>query len=587
MEQSNENDHSTNRASPDYDVLICGAGLAGLTLARQLRRRFGDSISIGLVDRTEGPLPQASCKVGESTVVGGSDYLHSVLDLHNYLYRTHIQKLGLRYFVGGGNEAFSERPEYGRAIFRPEVTEWQLDRGVFENDLRQMNAQQGIQLLEGTTVKSVEFSDNGAAHNVAVVNRTGSKEVLTARWVVDATGRRRLITRQLDLAKKLPSDCSSSWFRVGKRINVSDFVSAENHQWHARVPGNYRQNATCHLMGQGYWLWIIPLPGDFTSIGLVASEQFHAWDTFNTFERLVQWIDNHEPVLGEAIKGIEPLDFLVMRKFSHSATKVFSSARWACVGEAGCFADPFYSLGTNCIAVSNTITTELIGLDLNNQLDESVCSRLSDEYLATVEWITRSIQRPYRYMDSPLIMGAKLLWDFGFFLRVGLPMFHRFNGKPSPLDDEALLNATDTIDFRRYMLLNDHMLDFLDEWAERTKRRSSKEVFQWIEYFSVPFVWESHTDRPTAWTADAWRPRLRHAEILAQAIFLLAVEDVLPEHLQELERATWLDPWAIGLNPSRWESAGLVRDEAPTGADAIDAQQPSVRQQVRAALKLA
>jgi hypothetical protein len=66
-----------------FDVVICGGGLAGLLLARQLRRDLPE-LSVALVERVARPLPDACHKVGESSVELGSQYL---------------ERLGLRDFV--------------------------------------------------------------------------------------------------------------------------------------------------------------------------------------------------------------------------------------------------------------------------------------------------------------------------------------------------------------------------------------------------------------------------------------------------------------------------------------------------------
>ena len=55
----------------DFDVVICGAGLAGLTLAKQLRQEHPTK-RVLLLEKTERPLPAACHKVGESSVEIGS-----------------------------------------------------------------------------------------------------------------------------------------------------------------------------------------------------------------------------------------------------------------------------------------------------------------------------------------------------------------------------------------------------------------------------------------------------------------------------------------------------------------------------------
>ncbi len=89
-----------------YDVAICGGGLAGLTLAYQLRKEL-PKLSVVLIEKTAGPLPEAAHKVGESTVELGAHYLSEVLGLKDYLNDKQFPKLGLRYFYGSGNGPFS------------------------------------------------------------------------------------------------------------------------------------------------------------------------------------------------------------------------------------------------------------------------------------------------------------------------------------------------------------------------------------------------------------------------------------------------------------------------------------------------
>ena len=67
-----------------YDVVITGGGLAGLTLSLQLKKAKPD-ISILVLERRESSAEAAAHKVGESTVELGTQYLREVLDLKGYL----------------------------------------------------------------------------------------------------------------------------------------------------------------------------------------------------------------------------------------------------------------------------------------------------------------------------------------------------------------------------------------------------------------------------------------------------------------------------------------------------------------------
>src|SRR5262249_21482145 len=109
---------SGNRANggDHYDVAICGGGLAGLALARQLRLQLPQA-SVAVVEKLPGPVPEAAFKVGESTTEAGSYYLAETLQLREYLAKHHLFKLGLRFFFGNSRGAFHERPEFGLSDF--------------------------------------------------------------------------------------------------------------------------------------------------------------------------------------------------------------------------------------------------------------------------------------------------------------------------------------------------------------------------------------------------------------------------------------------------------------------------------------
>ena len=81
-----------------YDVAVLGGGLAGLTLALQLKSR-GPETSILVVERREGPAAEAAFKVGESTVEVGADYFARVCGMRDHLEREQLPKLGLRFFL--------------------------------------------------------------------------------------------------------------------------------------------------------------------------------------------------------------------------------------------------------------------------------------------------------------------------------------------------------------------------------------------------------------------------------------------------------------------------------------------------------
>jgi hypothetical protein len=82
--QSPGADPMTDTALDSFDAVIMGGGLAGLTLALQLRQRFAD-LRVLVLERRAHPVPHAAHKVGESSVEIGAHYFDTVLGLKAHM----------------------------------------------------------------------------------------------------------------------------------------------------------------------------------------------------------------------------------------------------------------------------------------------------------------------------------------------------------------------------------------------------------------------------------------------------------------------------------------------------------------------
>ncbi|RZO60574.1 MAG: NAD(P)/FAD-dependent oxidoreductase [Sandaracinaceae bacterium] len=395
------------QAQEQEQVVICGGGLAGLTLARQLRRQL-PGVSVVVVDRQARPLPEATHKVGESSVELGSRYFEHTLGLRDYLLEQHLVKNGLRFFPGGGHLPLAQRTELGPPQL-PVVPSFQLDRGRFENDLRAFCEEDGVTLIEGVGVKDVRLaaSDTSDLHEIELEDG----RVLTGRWVVDASGRRRLLTRKLGLGEESGHHAHAAWFRLDGRLDVGHLVPEEESAWHGRDLDGIRWLSTTHLMGEGYWAWIIPLSSGKTSIGIVAHGEVHDFTSMNTLERSLAWLEEHEPVLREKIAAFEVADFRCLKDYSYTSTRCLSADRWAAVGEAGLFVDPFYSPGSDFIALANVHTGELIRRELAGEDIRAHAEFVDWFYRRLAAISTETYSHAAKVYGQPRVMAAKIYWD--------------------------------------------------------------------------------------------------------------------------------------------------------------------------------
>jgi hypothetical protein len=102
-------------------------------------------IRVMVLEKGQGPLPAAAFKVGESSSELQVHYLKNVLRLKRYLRRRHLPKLGLRFLLGSGRQPLENRCELGTSLFPP-LPSVQIDRGLFEADLREMVRDMGVEL---------------------------------------------------------------------------------------------------------------------------------------------------------------------------------------------------------------------------------------------------------------------------------------------------------------------------------------------------------------------------------------------------------------------------------------------------------
>lgn len=544
-----------------YDVIICGGGLAGLSLARQLKLTASE-ISILLLDKIARPLPTAAFKVGESTVEVGAHYLADNLKLTDYFRKNQIKKLGLRFFFGDASMNFEDRPEIGVTEFLPPYS-YQIDRGIFESDLREIVIGDGVIVREGVSVSAIEISAAHGLHEVTYkTDGSDQLKIAKCKWVIDAMGRRRYLQKKLGHTKPLNGPKhSAAWFRLEGRIDVADLVRPNKLHWHERVANDNRYYSTNHLMGDGYWVWLIALPSKSTSIGIVTDETLHPFSEYNTYERAVNWLRIHEPFLANRIANCKPMDFLKLRDYSYTSHRVLSFDRWACIGEAGVFSDPHYSPGTDVIGFTNSCVVKLICTDFRGNLMSNLVDDLNSFLLAYNDGVTYNIQVGYPYFGRDIVMASKFIWDFvaGWGL-AGPMMFNRSFLEPAIATKVRKITG-------RFVPLSFRVQKLLLEWSKKTKR---KNTFEFIDYLCIPFLREirarnlQSNKRPDELVSDHIL-NMRIFEELAQAIFLLAVEDLYPEAFARLSETIWLNAWAIDLDQTQWKRNGLFspKSECP------------------------
>jgi flavin-dependent dehydrogenase len=399
------------------DVLVIGGGLAGLTLALQLRDRC-PGISIRILERRRHPVPAAAHKVGESTVEIGAHYFADTLGLRDHLDAGQVRKFGFRFFFSDGCAELDRCAELGISRVFPTPT-WQLERGTFENFLGREVERRGIEFVQGASVRAIE---TGAPHVVRAAHGDDDVRIHRARWLVDASGRAGLLRRQLDLDEDNGHHIGAAWMRIDARLHLDHWCDCA--AWRGRCDPQERWRSTNHLCGPGYWVWLIPLASGAHSIGIVADSKMHPVETFNSFERALAWLHVHQPALARELRARRDalLDFGFLRHVSHGCRQVFSTERWALTGEAAMFLDPFYSPGSDFIAIGNTYITELVARDLAGRPDARATRHFQQLFFSFYRNTLELYRGQYALFGNARVMSAKVLWDYAYYWGVLCPL---------------------------------------------------------------------------------------------------------------------------------------------------------------------
>jgi flavin-dependent dehydrogenase len=530
-------------------VAILGGGLAGLSLGLQLKKARPET-SIFIAERRKGPAPEAAFKVGESTVEMSANYFAEVVGMKDHLVANELPKAGLRFFFpAGDNTDITRRVEWG-ATALPPVPSYQVDRGRFENAMGEYNLAAGNELVDDCTIVDVDFGDE---HTVTAT-RGGEPLTVTARWVVDATGPRGFLKRKLGLQKDVDHQINAVWFRLAGGIDIDDW--SDDPEWRARMSGpGVRRLSTNHLMGEGYWVWLIPLASGPISLGIVADPRFHPFSEMKTLDGAIDWLLRHEPLLGREMdqRREQVEDFHGIENFAYSCTRVFSPDRWCLTGVSGVFVDPFYSPGSDFIAQGNTFITDFVTRDLDGEDERAVrrrLLRLNSQYLAAFETaVLGTYNNHYAHFGDAEVMSAKLMWDFASYWAIAaLPAIQ---GRLQDLEFTA--SVTDEV--RRILTPGARLEQMFRDWHQLGQ-------LEWRDAFisnrSFPAFWQLHLDLDQPFDDDALRARYVHnaevLEALAVVLFHQAIRR-LPDH--PVDADTKVNPAGISLDPQRWAKDGL------------------------------
>lgn len=400
-----------------YDVVIIGAGLAGLALARQLL--LNSKKTVLLLDRRP-QIPPPRQKVGEATVQLSAYYFSKVLDLEEHLLREHFMKYNLRFFWKSSALDNSHYEDYSQSYIRnlSNIATYQLDRNKIEAELLRLNSEAGRFTFISSAVKlNAELAGNGGAHSLTF--KVENEEfAVNADWIVDTSGRGKFLAGHLGLKRQNPIRHGTSFFWVEGLVNIEKLTNLSAPEIRLRKDRSAVGHlpvwlATNHFMGEGFWFWVIPLQGK-TSLGLVYDNTLIEPEQVNTPEKLIKWICREFPLFERDLPQRKILDHSSFRDFSYDCAQTISPQRWAMSGEAGRFTDPLYSPGGDLIALYNTLITDAILTEGENEL-QTKCRLYEQLMRSFYDAYVPSYAVSYDVLGDQEAMTLKYAWELAIY----------------------------------------------------------------------------------------------------------------------------------------------------------------------------
>lgn len=395
-----------------WDAIVIGGALSGSATACLLLKR-NPRLRVLILERDH----QLKRRVGESTVEVSAYFLGRVLGLTEHLNQHHLVKQGLRFwFKNDRAQALDECSETGPG-YNVRFPGYQVDRAVLDEEVLGLAATGGAIVRRGIKVRDVEL----VAHGNQIVhwqNDDGLTGTDAARWVVDASGVSAFLARKNQwFVPNRDHPIASIWSRWSGVKNWDSLeLSAKYPQW-ARRTKAIRFTATNHLVGYGWWAWIIPLKGGDVSVGIIFDQRLTDLPPGDRLgERLRAMLMEH-PIARELMPDAtwQEGDVHFRRNLAYCST-TFAGDGFVLVGDAAAFMDPFYSPGMDWISYSASAAASLIDDCLRGKPAEPRVQRHNERFATSYRrWFEAIYRDKYFYMGDHELMTLAFRLDLGLY----------------------------------------------------------------------------------------------------------------------------------------------------------------------------
>ena len=340
------------------DVLVIGGGPAGSTAATLLAER---GYRVTLLEKAHHP----RFHIGESLLPANLPLLEK-LGVADEVKAIGMKKWGAE-FVSPWHDHKQEF-EFADAMDKSMPMAYQVRRSEFDEILIRNASRKNARVVEGCRVQNVDFlPDNGGAV-VQAIHEDESIETVTARFVLDASGRDTFLGNRFK-AKQCNKKHNSAAI-------YGHFAGA------VRNEGKAAGNISIFWFDYG-WFWFIPLLDGATSVGAVIWPYYLKTRGKKSLDIFFQ----------ETIALCKPLETLLKNAHLVSSVEATGNFSYECnhthgnnyllLGDAYTFIDPVFSSGVMLAMQSAFIGAETVDICLQNPQKAAAALRKFDKSMRT------------------------------------------------------------------------------------------------------------------------------------------------------------------------------------------------------------
>ena len=364
-----------------FDVAIIGGGPAGSTAGTFLAK---EKRSVLILEKEKFP----RFHIGESMLPTSSDTLQRMGVKEKIDRAGFIIKQGAEIVSACGTKR--ARFYFRNGLKAKWLTSYQVLRSEFDKLLLDHAKETGCDVREETKVESVAFNEEGASLSIE-----GQPKLIRAKYLIDCSGRNRVVGTQHQLSRLYP--------------NLQKF-SVFAHFEDVDQPKGDDGTLTRMVRATDRWFWMVPLSTTKVSIGVVMDTvKFKSLRL--SPEQALECAIQEQPMVNEWMKRARRVtQVYAAGDYSYRNIKLTDS-RWLLTGDAAGFIDPVFSSGVYLALLSgeqaasalNKVFASTTTREKAFRYYEKRINRVFDLYLSWVlSWYTQEFMEVFLHPQEVL-----------------------------------------------------------------------------------------------------------------------------------------------------------------------------------------